>query len=204
MILYHSLTSPYSRKVRVCLLEKSVPFEGIDVRSTGQSSATHNPLGKVPTLVLDDGTALFDSTVITEALEALYPAPSLIPADGRDRMLVRRWESIADGICDVVIPVVVDSLRLPALQNTAFNVRLLAKARASLAFIESNVKGQTFLFGDGFSLADIAVLSMLDYLDLRRPDLLEAGYPETQRYRAGHQARPSIAATVPPRLPIGA
>jgi glutathione S-transferase len=72
MLLDHSLTSPYSRKVRVLLLEKGIPHESIDMRSSGRRAAEHNPLGKVPTVVLGDGTVLFDSVVITEALEALH------------------------------------------------------------------------------------------------------------------------------------
>jgi glutathione S-transferase len=203
MILYYSLTSPYSRKARVCLLEKGAVFEGIDVRATGKSSVEHNPLGKIPTLVLDDGTALFDSTVITEAVDELFPSPKLIPSVGRERMLVRRWESIADGVCDVLIPVIVDRLREPSIQNTTYNEKLVGKAQTSLAFLESNVKGRTVLVGDAFSLADIAVLSTLDYVDLRCPELLAAGLPEIRRYRDVHQNRPSLASTVPPKLPVG-
>ncbi|HWO09070.1 MAG TPA: glutathione S-transferase N-terminal domain-containing protein, partial [Polyangiaceae bacterium] len=72
MLLFHSLTSPYARKVRVMLLEKRVHVESVNVADSARSAQEHNPLGKVPTLVLDDGTALFDSRVITEALDALY------------------------------------------------------------------------------------------------------------------------------------
>jgi glutathione S-transferase len=92
MILYHSLTSPYARKVRVLLLEKKLPFEPVNVAESARPVSEHNPLGKVPTLLLDDGTVLFDSSVISETLEALYPSPALLPADVRARALVRRWK----------------------------------------------------------------------------------------------------------------
>jgi glutathione S-transferase len=202
MILYHSLTSPYSRKARVMLLEKGVPFEGIDVRSTGQSSSGHNPLGKIPTLVLDDGTAIFDSTVITETVEALFPSPALIPSEPIERALVRRWESLADGVCDVVIPVVVDSLREPSLQNATYNEKLLGKAKTTLTYLEKALTGRTYVHGEAFSLADIAVITMLDYVNLRRPELLKGNYPEIHRYRDAFQSRVSIVTTVPPKLPI--
>lgn len=111
LTLYHSLTSPYARKVRSVLLEKRIAFEGVNVADAGRSAAEHNPLGKVPTLVLGDGTVLFDSRVIVEALDAMYPEPRLIPSEPRARAIVRHWEALGDGICDVLIPVVLDSRR---------------------------------------------------------------------------------------------
>ncbi|HMA93115.1 MAG TPA: glutathione S-transferase N-terminal domain-containing protein, partial [Polyangiaceae bacterium] len=120
MKLLHSLTSPYSRKVRVTLLEKGISFEDIDVAKSATQPGSFNPLGKVPTLVLDDGTVLFDSTVITETLDVLYPTPRLIPEAPYERALVRRWEALADGICDVVIPVIIDARRPEAQRDATY------------------------------------------------------------------------------------
>lgn len=205
MQLFHSLTSPYSRKVRVTLFEKGIPFEDINVATSATQPGNVNPLGKVPTLVLDDGTVLFDSTVITETLDALYPSPRLIPESTPERAMVRRWEALADGVCDVVIPVILDSRRPEAQQDPAYCAKQLGKSRAALAFLEQAlVDGRRYLHDNTFSLADIAVVSMLGYLKLRRPELLEGDYPHVLRYLAGQLGRPSLAETIPPNLPMRA
>jgi glutathione S-transferase len=202
MQLYYSPTSPYARKARIVLIEKGVAFEAVDASS--DSVDAHNPLGKVPTLVLNDGGVLFDSRVITEALDALYPEPRLIPESLDERAAVRRWEALADGVCDVLIPVIVDSRRPPTQQNPEYTTKLLGKVRACLAYLEKAVSRRRFLAGEQFTLADIAVSSMAGYIKLRRPELLEEGYPELKRYLAGQLERTSIADTVPPNLPIRA
>src|SRR5688572_26520108 len=147
MLLYHSLTSPYARKVRALLLEKRIAVEAVDVAASGRSAREHNPLGKVPTLVLDDGTVLFDSRVISEALDALFPEPRLIPVDPRQRAVVRHFEALADGICDVLIPVVLDSRRAPELRDGPYTEKLLGKLEASLDYLEPVATGRA-LVGD--------------------------------------------------------
>jgi glutathione S-transferase len=200
MLLYHSLTSPYARKIRVILLEKQLTYEAVNVAESARPVAEHNPLGKIPTLLLDDGTVLFDSRVITEALEALYPEPRLIPGAPRERALVRRWEALADGICDVLVPVVVDSRRPAEQQDRAYASKLEGKVRASLDYVQPFVEGRANL-GAQFSLADIALVSALGYINLRRPQLLE-GRPVLAAYVERQLTRPSLLQTVPPNLPV--
>ena len=102
MKLLASLASPYTRKVRIVLSEKRIECEmqTVDVAPTDNPVNTHNPLGKIPTLLLDDGTALYDSRVIVEFLDNVSPISRLIPDDNRDRVQVRRWEALADGVLD--------------------------------------------------------------------------------------------------------
>jgi glutathione S-transferase len=199
MILYHSLTSPYARKVRVLLLEKGLKLESVNVAEADRPVSEHNPLGKVPTLLLDDGTVLFDSSVITETVEALYPAPPLLPSGVRERALVRRWEALADGMSDVLVPVVVDARRPAEQQDRAYTERLEAKLRACLQYIEPLVEGRANL-GAAFSLADIALVCALGYVKLRRAALLE-GRPALAAYVDRQLARPSLGSTVPPNVP---
>ncbi len=99
MKLLGSVPSPYTRKVRIVLAEKKIDcdFEVADVNPPDNPVNALNPLGKVPTLVLDDGTALFDSRVIVEFLDSVSPISRLIPDDNRERFAVRRWEALADG-----------------------------------------------------------------------------------------------------------
>ena len=98
MKLLASLASPYTRKVRVVLAEKKIDFdmELVDVAPAENPVNAHNALGKIPTLVLDDGTALYDSRVIVEFLDHASPLNRLLPAEFRDRVQVRRWEALAD------------------------------------------------------------------------------------------------------------
>src|SRR5207237_9452213 len=107
MKLLASLASPYTRKVRVVLAEKKIEceLELVDVSPVDNPVNAHNPLGKVPTLVLDDGTTLYDSRVIVEFLDARSPINRLIPADVRDRVAVPRWAALADGVLDAGLPV---------------------------------------------------------------------------------------------------
>lgn len=200
MLLFHSLTSPYARKVRVLLLEKRLSVESIDVVGSPRSASEHNPLGKVPTLVLDDGTVLFDSQVISEALDALYPEPRLIPTEPRQRAIVRHFEALADGMCDVLIPVVLDSRRAPEQRDGAYTEKLLGKVEASLNYLEPVVTGRA-LVGDTFSLADVALVCALGYINLRRAELLD-GRDAINAYLAQQLKRPSLAETLPPNLPI--
>jgi glutathione S-transferase len=200
LTLYHSLTSPYARKVRSVLLEKRVAFEGVNVADGARSAAEHNPLGKVPTLVLGDGTVLFDSRVIVETLDAMYPEPRLIPAEPRPRAIVRHWEALADGICDVLIPVVLDSRRPPEQRDAAYTHKLENKVRACFDYVEPLVAGRDDV-GDAFSLADIALVCAFGYVQLRRPELLD-GREAILGYVARQLRRPSLKETVPPNLPI--
>lgn len=202
MRLYHSPTSPYARKARIVLIEKGIAFEAIEVSPEKVSS--QNPLGKVPTLVMNDDTVLFDSSVIVETIDALFPTPRLIPEPVLERAAVRRWEALADGVCDVAIPFLIDSRRPPAQQDTERSNKFLGKIRASLSYLERALAGRRFLHGEQFSLADIAVSSMIGYLKLRLPELLEEGYPDIKRYASEQLKRGSIADTMPPNLPIRA
>src|SRR6478609_2457671 len=104
MKLIGSLTSPYVRKVRVVMAEKKLDYqlELEDVWSN-DSILKSNPLGKVPCLVMDGAEAVFDSRVIVEYVDTLSPVGRLIPERGRERVEVRTWEALADGLLDAAI-----------------------------------------------------------------------------------------------------
>jgi glutathione S-transferase len=200
LTLYHSLTSPYARKVRSVLLEKRVAFEGVNVAEAARSAAEHNPLGKVPTLLLGDGTVLFDSRVIVETLDAMYPEPRLIPEEPRARAIVRHWEALGDGICDVLIPIVLDSRRPPEQRDAAYTHKLENKVRACFDYVEPLVAGRDDV-GETFSLADVALVCAFGYVQLRRPELLD-GRDAILGYVSRQLRRPSLKETAPPNLPI--
>jgi glutathione S-transferase len=200
MKLYISPTSPYARKVRIALREKNAVATEFD-HSQGPVPSDLNPLSKVPTLVLDDGTVLFDSVVITEAIDELFPTPRLIPVSGSDRFAVRRWEAIADGWCDVLIQIVVAGLRPEGQRDSASVERLSAKVRTVIDYVDRHLSARTYAHGTEFSLADAALVSAAGYTALRRPDFIEKAQ-HLRAYVDGLCQRPSIASTVMPNLPV--
>ena len=102
MKLIGSLTSPYVRKVRIAAMEKHIDLEFVvDVPWNPDTKVgEYNPLGKVPVLVQDDGATVFDSRVIVEYLDTVTPVSRLIPEGNRQRIAVKRWEALADGVTD--------------------------------------------------------------------------------------------------------
>src|SRR3954453_16807005 len=126
--------SPYTRKVRVVLAEKKIEceLEVADVNPVDNPVNPHNPLGKVPTLILDDGTAIYDSRVIVEFLDGKSPISKLIPEDLRDRVAVRRWEALADGVLDAGLLVRYESLRDKKERSKAWSDKQVARVRRGL------------------------------------------------------------------------
>src|SRR5882757_2838347 len=119
MKLLASHTSPYARKVRIAIAEKKIECELVEESPwvPGTSVPNYNPLGKVPVLVLDDGTRLFDSRVIVEYLDTVSPVSRLIPEPSRQRITVKRWEALADGVCDAAGAIHIERKR-PARQQS--------------------------------------------------------------------------------------
>ena len=171
MKLLGSLASPYTRKVRVVLAEKKIEceLELADVNPVENPVNASNPLGKVPTLVLDDGMALYDSRVIVEFLDARAPINRLIPDETRDRVAVRRWEALADGVLDAGLLVRYESLRERRERSQDWSDKQLARMHRALALMAKDLEGRGWCHGDRFSLADIAVGCCLGWLDFRRP-----------------------------------
>src|SRR5438445_12116975 len=102
MKLIGSLGSPYVRKVRVVMAEKKLDYAFVleDVWAENTTIQVLNPLGKVPCLVMEDGSSMFDSHVIVEYLDTLTPVGKLIPSNTRERAEVKCWEALADGVLD--------------------------------------------------------------------------------------------------------
>ena len=113
MKLLSAPASPYSRKVRIVLAEKRIDcdIERVDVQPQDNPVNTRNPLGKIPTLLLDDGTAVYDSRVIVEFLDNMTANSRLIPQGNRERIAVRRWEALADGVLDAGVAVRLENQR---------------------------------------------------------------------------------------------
>ena len=169
MKLIASYTSPYARKVRIALAEKKIEYDFVEESPWGEQTTvpTYNPLGKVPVLVLDDGTTLFDSRVIVEYLDTVSPVSRLIPEPNRQRIVVKRWEALADGICDAAVAVVLERKRSARQQNKDWLDRQLRKIDLGLKELGNELAEKVWCNGEAYSLADIATGCALAYLDLR-------------------------------------
>lgn len=173
MKLYGSLPSPYTRKVRLVLLEKGLPHTFVvdPPREPDSQVPVLNPLARIPCLVLEDGEAIYDSPVICEYLDALNDAPVLIPrVDPVARMRVRRWEALADGVMDSALAVRGESLRAPERQDPATFTLHGGIITRALEHAARHLAQAPFLEGGRLSLGDLALLSACTYLDLRQPE----------------------------------
>lgn len=174
MKLIGSVTSPYVRKVRVVLAEKKLDYAFAleNVWGADTTISQSNPLGKVPCLVMEDGSALYDSRVIAEYLDTLTPVCKLLPPNGRDRADVKVWEALADGVLDAAILVRLEkTLRPQEQQSEAWIERQMGKVHAGLAVMSDNLGETPFCRGIHYTLADVAVGCCLGWLSFRFPDI---------------------------------
>jgi glutathione S-transferase len=173
MKLLGTNTSPYVRKVRLVLLEKNIPHIYLvdPPREPGSQVARVNPLGRIPALILDDETCVFDSPVIAEYVDTLSDTPALIPrTNALARMRVKRWEALADGIMDSAVAVRTESIR-PADKQEPNTISLHSNAiTRALAFAADQLGQREWCEGAFITLADLALVSALIYLDLRQPE----------------------------------
>ncbi|MGB6242083.1 MAG: glutathione S-transferase N-terminal domain-containing protein [Castellaniella sp.] len=201
MRLIGSLSSPYVRKVRIVLAEKKLDYELVldNPWDAGAQAAAHNPLGKIPCLILDENEALFDSRVIVEYLDTLSPVGRLISPPGRERIAIKHWEATADGIMDAATSIVQESRRPPEQQSAAWVDRQTGKITAALAYMDALLGEQAYCTGVNLCLADIAVGAALGYLDFRNPALdWRSRHANLARLAEKLDGRPSFVSTRPP------
>ena len=202
MKLLASLSSPYTRKVRIVLAEKRIDcdIEQVDVSGEVSPVDAVNPLGKVPTLVLDDNVALYDSRVIVEFLDNVSPIARLIPDENRERVAVRRWEALADGVLDAGGLVRYESLRPKKEQSAAWVEKQLGKVRRGLAAMDAELGERAWCHGERYSLADIALGCCLGWLEFRKPGGIDWRAPRANnlaRHYDKLMERPAFAETAP-------
>jgi glutathione S-transferase len=163
--LYDFPQSPYCQKVRLVLAEKDLSFDKVfvDLIKNEQKSPDFlrlNPYGKVPVLV-DEGEAVYDSTVINEYLEDEYPHPPLMPADSGERARVRMFEDFADNSFTAQGGLLAAELRKPPEQSDQDRIqRYRTDLIRVLEFLDRQLEGKEYIAGD-FSLADLAFVPRL-------------------------------------------
>ena len=200
MKLFYSPPSPFVRKSLVVAHElglreriELVPAAAHPI-NRDRSVVTHNPLGKIPTLLTDDGTALYDSNVICEYLNELGKG-NMVPPRGAARWTVLTEHALADGILDAAVLVRYETvLRPESLRWNDWITGQMEKVTSSLELIERRAAG----FGDRVDLGTIAIGCALGYLDFRYASLgWRDKRPNAAAWFERFGARPSMTATQP-------
>lgn len=172
MKLYDSKPAPNPRRVRIFLAEKGVlvPTEQVDLGKGGTRTPeflAKNPLGGVPVLVLDDGTAISESVAICRYFEELHPQPPLLGTDAKDRAVVEMWQRRVE----------LELFRnvTGCFQNThdffkgrieqvpAYGEVCRGAARKRLAWLDGELATRPFVAGPRYTIADITALCALDF-----------------------------------------
>ena len=195
MKLLYTKRSPYARKVRIMALEKGLKLDLIEEDLTKKSNdlIQANPLGKIPTLILDNGEIIVDSPVIAEYLDSLNDKPVLIPRSGADRFKILHLSALVDGLMDVTIAVYMEKIRHPKDFNEAFVKAQEETIARSLKFFEGQLGELNKL-----SLFSVAVASAIGYLNFRVPLLwTKDKLPKLAAWYEQFSNRPSMQATQP-------
>jgi glutathione S-transferase len=201
MKLIASKTSPYARKVRVVLAEKRIDFEFAEDNAWNADTKVilYNPLNKVPVMVLEDGTPLYDSRVIVEYLDGVTPVSRLLPEGGRERAMVKRWEALGDGIMDAGVAVFLERKRAEAMQGKEWLARQMGKVETAIAAAARELGDRKFCYGEGLTLGDISLACALFWLEFRLPEIKwRAQYSNLGAWAERMESRPSFAETRPP------
>lgn len=200
MKLFGSITSPYTRKVRVVLAEKKIECEFVTTVPSDPSGPViqHNPLARVPVLLLDDDTAIFDSPVIVEYLDNVAPNNKLMPQPNRERIEVKRYEALADGLMDAAVAIRLETTRPETERSPTWIERNRVVVENALGYLDRALGENAWTMGTHFGLADIAIGSALGYLAFRFPDLAwRDNHGNLSRLYEKLMQRPSFQDTVP-------
>jgi len=198
MKLYWSSRSPFVRKVMVAAHEVGIAdrirTQRVVVAPNNPNIEVmqDNPLGKIPTLVFDDGTSLYDSRVICEYFDTLHDGPKLFPADPDSRWKALRRQALGDGLMEVIVLRLGEMSRPREAQSEKHLAAFRLKTAKSLDQLEAEADGPS----GALSIGDIAVGCALAHLDFRfSADDWRAGHTNLLAWHADFSRRPSVCAT---------
>lgn len=198
MKIFYSAASPFVRKVMVCSAELGLELERLPAAAgpvkRDASIVAENPLGQVPTLVTDDGVALYDSRVICEYLNAQGDG-RLFPAAGKSRWQALVEQALGDGILGASLLARYETVLRPAERHWPdWYDGQMDKVRTGLDRVAAWAPG----FGERVDIGTITIGCALGYLDFRYPDYAwRDGRAELAAWFETFGARPSMAATKP-------
>jgi glutathione S-transferase len=197
LTLYSHPFSAYCQKVLIALWENEIPFTYRHLEEPGaaEERAALWPLGRFPVLV-DDGRAVAESSIIIEHLDLYHPGPvRLLPDDRKAALEVRFLDRFFDNyIMTAMQKPVFEAMRAAGARKE----EAMAEARQALdtayAWLEARLTGRTWAAGESFSMADCAAAPSLFYADWVHQ--IGSGFPRLRKYRSRLLARPSFARAV--------
>jgi len=197
MKLHWSPRSPFVRKVMIVAHELGLADRLDCVRTVAATTKPNdelmldNPLSKLPTLVLADGTVIYDSPVICEYLDSLHDGPKLFPAPMAERMTALRWQALGDGMLDFLL-LWRNELTRPVQSEPHLDTYRVKRSKA----LESLETEAAMLERAPYSIGHIAVGCALSYIDFRFPgDDWRQTQPKLAAWHAKIDARPSFRLT---------
>lgn len=196
--LRYSTTSPFVRKVRVVAIETGQD-QAIELIKTMTADPNcdigkDNPLNKVPALVLEDGSSLYDSHVICEFLDSRHQGAKLFPTTGPARWTALRREALANGMADAGVLRMMEIRRPTGEQSPAWIARQKLKMEQGLDALELEAPH----FAPVFDIGLITVAIVLDYFDFRfGAEDWRGKHPHLAKWHAAISARPSLKSTLP-------
>lgn len=199
MKLYGSPFSPYARKARVLVVEKSIPCEFVvdDPWAEGSRIPAMNPHGKVPVLEIGPDNYFFESEAVVHYLDHLGGRP-LPPADPAGYWRSQWWQALGNGMIDAAIARVLESRRPADKQMPEKMAREEARIARAFATAAGACRGGRFLVGVDFGLADLVVGVAFQYIDIRYPHDWRGRHPQLKQWFDGIAARKSFVETLPP------
>ncbi len=195
MKLYITAPSPFARKCRIVAREKGLSIEEVfvDPYANAPELLAANPVVQVPTLIAPDGLPVNDSPVICEYLDGLGSDPRLLPAEGPERLRVRRIEVLADGLLEMGVKLVLEKRRPESERSPSWMTRWTENMHRCLDALEA-----AGLSADDFHIGVLNTGVALTWIDFRHPDFDWAtGRPELVALQAALEARPSFMETRP-------
>ena len=199
MKLHWSPRSPFVRKVMIVAHERGIVDRIKCVRTVAATAKPHaelmkdNPLSKIPTLVLDDGTVLYDSPVICEYLDALDGAPRLFPTEPKALISALRRQALGDGFLDLLV-----LLRDERSREHPSQAHLESAAVRKAAVLKALEKDAPALALAPFSIGHVTIGCALSYLDFRYGDEdWRKAHPLITSWHRAFATRPSVRATEP-------
>lgn len=197
MKLYITTPSPFARKVRIVAREKGLSERieeiAVDPYANAPELLATNPVVQVPTLVAEDGLPINDSPVICEYLDALGEGPRLLPADGAERLRVRRLETLGNAALEMGVKLVLEKRRPEQERSPTWMSRWTLNMGRALDALEAAAPDAAHL-DMGVLTAGVAV----SWIGFRHPDYdWKTGRPNLVALQAALERRPSFQATVP-------
>lgn len=198
MTLHWSPRSPFVRKAMIAIHEMGLQDQITCVRTVvaptkvSEVLLPDNPLSKLPTLVLADGSSLFDSRVILEYLDTLNARAKLFPAATHERLIALRNQALGDGVMDFALMWLIERQRGEGMQSEPLVTAFRAKLVASLARMEKDIR---LLTDRAFDVGHITLGTALGYLDFRFPgEPWRPQHPQLATWHAGFVRRSSVLA----------